>query len=68
MKKILLLFLCSLFSLNIEAQPPEGHGQNLVPNADFESLIGRKPESDVDGSGIFRYNVVGWKSPTTKKR
>lgn len=46
------------------AQPPEGHGENLVPNHDFESLIGRRPESDVDGSGVFRHNMVGWKSPT----
>lgn len=58
----LLLFL--VLQYKAEAQPPEGHDVNLVPNADFEALIGRRPESDVDGSGIFRYNVVGWKSPT----
>lgn len=46
------------------AQPPEGHGENLVPNHDFEALVGRRPESDVDGSGVFRHNMVGWKSPT----
>ncbi len=46
------------------AQPPEGHGENLVPNHDFEALVGRRPESDVDGSGVFRHNMVAWKSPT----
>lgn len=65
MKKLLLLVLLgSLGVLDLQAQPPEGHGENLVPNPDFEALIGRRPESDVDGSGIFRYNMVGWKSPT----
>jgi outer membrane protein OmpA-like peptidoglycan-associated protein len=58
---LILFFLSYQFS---QAQPPEGHDINLVPNPDFEALIGRRPESDVDGSGIFRYNVVGWKSPT----
>ena len=64
MKKIMLLFAFLAFYTQSEAQPPEGHGENLVPNPDFEALIGRRPESDVDGSGIFRYNVVAWKSPT----
>jgi outer membrane protein OmpA-like peptidoglycan-associated protein len=59
---VLLVFLALQYKA--EAQPPEGHDVNLVPNSDFEALIGRRPESDVDGSGIFRYNVVGWKSPT----
>ncbi len=59
---VLLVFLA--LQSKAEAQPPEGHDVNLVPNSDFEALIGRRPESDVDGSGIFRYNVVGWKSPT----
>lgn len=65
MKKIVLLVaFFALLSIDLNAQPPEGHAENLVPNSDFEALIGRRPESDVDGSGIFRYNVVGWKSPT----
>jgi len=65
MRKIVIL-LIAFFAImaNAEAQPPEGHDVNLVPNPDFEALIGRRPESDVDGSGIFKYNVVAWKSPT----
>lgn len=59
---LIFLFLGSMTYL--QAQPPAGHGKNLVPNPDFESLIGSRPESDVDGSGIFRYNMVDWKSPT----
>ncbi len=64
MKKISVLIAFFAFLTNADAQPPDGHDVNLVPNPDFEALIGRRPESDVDGSGIFRYNVVGWKSPT----
>ncbi|WMX12717.1 MULTISPECIES: OmpA family protein [unclassified Aureispira] len=65
MKKIILLFaFLALHTTETTAQPPEGHDENLVPNPDFEALIGRRPESDVDGSGIFRYNMVAWKSPT----
>jgi OOP family OmpA-OmpF porin len=65
MKKIIILFIAFFaIMVNAEAQPPEGHDINLVPNPDFEALIGRRPESDVDGSGIFKYNVVAWKSPT----
>lgn len=48
----------------VNAQPPAGHGENLVPNHDFETLAGRRPDSDVDGSGIFKHNMVGWTSPT----
>ncbi|MGH1336510.1 MAG: OmpA family protein [Aureispira sp.] len=59
---LILLLLGSTFY--VQAQPPTGHGENLVPNHDFEELIGSRPESDVDGSGIFRYNMVDWKSPT----
>lgn len=46
------------------AQPPEGHGENLVPNPGFEELVGKAPKDDVDGSAVFRYNCVDWKSPT----
>jgi OOP family OmpA-OmpF porin len=65
MKKIILLFaLFAMYTSDAKAQPPEGHDENLVPNPDFEALIGRRPESDIDGSGVFRYNMVAWKSPT----
>jgi outer membrane protein OmpA-like peptidoglycan-associated protein len=60
----ILVFLLSWNVSSMQAQPPEGHGENLVPNHDFEKLVGSRPESDVDGSGIFRYNMVDWKSPT----
>lgn len=65
MKKIILLFaFFALYTSHAAAQPPEGHDENLVPNPDFEALIGRRPEGDIDGSGIFKYNMVAWKSPT----
>jgi outer membrane protein OmpA-like peptidoglycan-associated protein len=65
MKKLILLFaLFALYTSDATAQPPEGHDENLVPNPDFEALIGRRPEADIDGSGVFRYNMVAWKSPT----
>jgi len=60
---VLLLLFLFLYSES-EAQPPAGHGENLVPNPGFEELIGKRPDDDVDGSGIFRYNMVEWKSPT----
>lgn len=59
-----LIFLLLGSTFFVQAQPPEGHGENLVPNPDFEQLAGSRPEADVDGSGIFRYNMVDWKSPT----
>jgi outer membrane protein OmpA-like peptidoglycan-associated protein/uncharacterized protein (DUF736 family) len=46
------------------AQPPAGHGENLVPNPGFEELVGKAPKDDIDGSAVFRYNCVDWKSPT----
>lgn len=65
MKQLSILVFLLLWNIcSIQAQPPEGHGENLVPNHDFEKLAGSRPESDVDGSGIFRYNMVDWKSPT----
>ena len=64
MKWLLTFVWVGMGILLADAQPPAGHGENLVPNADFEALAGRRPESDVDGSGIFRHNMVGWKSPT----
>lgn len=64
MKKIAILTIFLALAFNSSAQPPEGHDENLVPNHDFEALIGKKPADDVDGSGIFKYNMVGWKSPT----
>lgn len=65
MKHIITLVFLLLWNIcSMQAQPPEGHGENLVPNHDFEKLAGSRPESDVDGSGIFRYNMVDWKSPT----
>lgn len=65
MKKIVLLFaFFAWYTSDTTAQPPEGHDENLVPNHDFEALVGRRPDSDVDGSGVFRYNMVAWKSPT----
>ena len=64
MRFILPFLFCLFFSDFSMAQPPEGHDVNLVPNPDFESLHGKRPEDDIDGSGIFRYNVEAWKSPT----
>ena len=65
MKQLSILVFLLLWNIcSMQAQPPEGHGENLVPNHDFEKLVGSRPESDVDGSGIFRYNMVDWKSPT----
>lgn len=64
MKRFFILVTLVLSSLAMEAQPPEGHGENLVPNPSFETVVGRRPGSDVDGSGIFRHNIVDWKSPT----
>lgn len=65
MKKIILLLaFFALYTSAAIAQPPEGHGENLVPNPDFEALIGKRPKGDIDGSGIFQYNMVAWKSPT----
>ncbi len=65
MKQFILFTLVLVgSSWALQAQPPVGHGENLVPNPDFEQLVGSRPEADVDGSGIFRYNMVEWKSPT----
>lgn len=56
------LFLsCWLLS---EAQPPEGAGPNLIPNPSFETVQGKRPGDDVDGSAAFRVNMVDWRSPT----
>ena len=58
MKKIILLFaFFALYTSAAIAQPPEGHGENLVPNPDFEALMGKRPKEDIDGSGIFQYNT-----------
>lgn len=64
MKKLIVLSTSILMGSTSYAQPPEGHGPNLVPNHDFEQLEGKAPSDDVDGSGVFRYNMVEWESPT----
>ena len=52
------------FCLTVNAQPPEDHGPNLVPNPGFEQLVGKAPKDDIDGSAVFKHNCVDWKSPT----
>lgn len=52
--------ICGLLS----AQAPEGSGPNLIPNPGFEEVQGRPPKDDVDGHKMFKYNTVGWHSPT----
>ncbi len=65
MKKNLTLSLSLVLLGSVAyAQPPAGHGDNLVPNPGFEQLVGKAPKDDIDGSAVFRYNCVDWKSPT----
>ncbi len=57
-----LLLLCYVGF--VQAQPPEGSGPNLIPNPGFEEVKGRPPKDDIDGYKTFKYNIVGWHSPT----
>lgn len=56
----IFLSLCGLLT----AQAPEGSGPNLIPNPGFEEVEGRPPKDDIDGHKMFKYNTVGWHSPT----